>query len=390
MSGTQSYQPATGHAQSVIKRHVFYLSGFDPRGAAFYHRLYQEESLKQAPLLHAEIKVGSRSRQEKYVNHWLVQSNFHHLESPQPVETNYFFLNWDDIVREHWEPNVYKLIYTSGMNYWRYYRCGAFAKIKQAYQRPFLSALYPWISLIVLACISLILGYVAAKLVGFFMPALLSFLVAVMVLTASFSAGIKLVHHWGVFWLLRIYNFVAEQGFNNSDQLRPRIDYFTDFIQKMTYAHPADEILLIGHSVGSILAIDLMANYAIKNPESAHQLKLVTLGQCIPLLGGMPQATSFHQHLAFIENQQSILWVDYLARADSLGFLREDSLSNRTKPQPSIQIVRFFNMFSALKYKKIQRNKLKLHFQYMMATDTLGDYDYFSLTAGFKKLTINI
>lgn len=388
MSDTQSFSTSSDSSHCVVKRNVFYLSGFDPRGASFYHRLYKEESAKQASLLNAEIKVGPRSRQDKHVNHWIIKSNFHHFQPPQIVETDYFFLNWDDIIRAHWEPSLYKLIFTSFINYWRYYRCGAFAKIRQYYKKPFLSALYPWLYLILLTIFSLLFGYSVAEIVSHFMPSLFIILFAIVAVTASFLVGLKLGNHLGVFWLLRTYNFVAQQGFNNSVQLRGRIDYFTDFIKKTILAQPADENLLIGHSVGSIFAIHLLASFSIQNPTLARQLKLVTLGQCIPLLAGMPQATLFHQHLEYIENQHPILWIDYLARADSLGFLREDGVSNSLLIRPSTKIVRFFKMFSAQKYKKIQRNKLKLHFLYIMATDILGDYDYFSLTVGSKEIAV--
>ena len=100
----------------------------------------------------------------------------------------------------------------------------------------------------------------------------------------------------------------------------------------------------------------------------------------------MPQAELFNEHLLYLENNNIINWVDYVARADGLGFIREDKTYHSSSPQHTTKIVRFFHMFSDKKYKKLQRNKLKIHFQYLLATDILGDYDYFSLTAGTNKL----
>ena len=47
---------------------------------------------------------------------------------------------------------------------------------------------------------------------------------------------------------------------------------------------------------------------------------------------------------------------------------------------------RFAEMFDASAHRALKRDKFKLHFQYLMATDLPVPNDYFAITAGPKPL----
>jgi hypothetical protein len=377
-------------SSTVAKRHVFYLSGFDPRGARFYHRLYQDESNKQAKLLGSELKVGSRTRIGQYCHLWTINANWNNAqEDKQAVRTDYFFLNWDDIVRQYWERNIVKLIWTSISGYIGYMRCGAFSKIGQYYKGPFFSALYPFLYLLVLLMLSIMLAAMSSVIFSGIKQPMFALIVASTIFSACMVAGVKLANKLGVFWLLRTYLFVNQLGLNNSLMITKRIKHFIELIKEKQQSDPADEILVIGHSVGSIVAVHLMAMYAEQYPNLASKVKLVTLGQCVPLQSGMPQAKLLHQHLALLQSQHAVQWADFLARADSLAFYSDRKLLDANISFPEMKIVRFFHLFHPKAYSLIKRNKLRIHFQYLMATELIGNYDYFTMTAGSLSLNIN-
>ena len=50
--------------------------------------------------------------------------------------------------------------------------------------------------------------------------------------------------------------------------------------------------------------------------------------------------------------------------------------------RPRLVTARFFRMFHSGTYRKLRRDKLRLHFQYLMAYEIPADYDYFRITAG--------
>ncbi|MEQ1766182.1 MAG: hypothetical protein ABL859_02020 [Methylotenera sp.] len=377
--------------QQVTKRQVFYLSGFDPRGAAYYHRLYQEESSAQAQLHHADIQVGDRARLCKHHNFWKIQANWpnqvpNQADTSQQVKTDYHFLNWDDIVRQHWQTNLFKLLLASVVGYWGYIRCGAFSQIQQHYRGPFFSAIYPFFYLILLVLFSLGLASVTASVLLAVVNPVFANVFSIFLLGICLFYGAQIGNKWGVFWLLRTYLFVFNLGLNDSSLLQERLDEFVEIIKYAQQDEAADEVLLVGHSVGTILAVHLAALYLQRYPTLAAKVKLVTLGQCIPLIHGVPQAQLFNSHLNLLQMQSTLKWFDFLARADSLAFLNVQNLANLISVQPNTLLVRFFNGFANKRYLQIKRNKLRLHFQYLMATEKLCEYDYFRMTVGFLPL----
>ena len=61
-------------ARTVRRRHVFYLSGFDPKGASYYHALYRAEAAQQAEVNGHTIEVSPRHRSidRPHSNEWLI------------------------------------------------------------------------------------------------------------------------------------------------------------------------------------------------------------------------------------------------------------------------------------------------------------------------------
>ena len=374
---------------TIAKRHVFYLSGFDPRGASFYHRLYQEEAAKQANLLGSEINVGERKRIDQHCHHWSINANWSGAhKGKQAVLTDYFFLNWDDIVRQYWNKNLIKLILTSIPSYFGYMRCGAFSKIAQSYRGPLFSAWYPFLYLIVLLMLSGVLAALSNFVLTGSLQLIPRLILAITLFGACLTVGVRLANQWGVFWLLRTYLFVYQMGLSNSSILLSRIKHFIEIIKEKQQSDPADEVLVIGHSVGSIVAVHLVSMLAEQYPHLASKVKLVTLGQCVPLQAGMPQAKSLNQHLESLKNQHVVEWMDCLAKADSLAFFSDNQLCDTKSRFPIVKIVRFFHLFHPKTYRSIKRNKLRMHFQYLMATELIGNYDYFTMTTGALPLIV--
>src|SRR5215217_4959339 len=100
----------------AFKRKIFYLSGFDPRGARFYHQLYAEQAEAFSATTGARIEIGKRRRAQSHSTAWTIEDK--HAGS----QTEYEFLGWDDVVRAHWVKNPLALLKRSVMAYWNFTR----------------------------------------------------------------------------------------------------------------------------------------------------------------------------------------------------------------------------------------------------------------------------
>lgn len=382
-------KPAQGQAEQVKRRKVYYVSGFDPRGASFYHRLYREESAKQAVHHGGSVSVGSRVRLGEHVSAWHVHSEW----DGHAVSTEYQFLHWDDLVRRHWEPSLPRLVLSTLARYGRYIGCGAFGRLSKTFRGPFYSALYPLAYLVLLLILAVGGGIgVKAMLAAVGGNAWLAWASGVVIGAGLFGGGIALANRLAVFWLLQIYRFVQGWGEREPEDVKARIDAFADWIRRDLEASPCDEVLVVGHSVGSIVGVSLAARLAdALPPAQRRQLTLITLGQCIPLLSLMPSAKAFHRDLQRLSEERGMQWLDMNARADSLCFSQANPLdisgiTGSGVGRPTAQVVRPFRMFDKKEYARMKRSRQRLHFQYLMASALPNEYDYFRMTAGPRRI----
>ena len=199
-------------------------------------------------------------------------------------------------------------------------------------------------------------------------------------------------------WLLRIYRFADLWARGRLPALENRLDAMAERVFRRVQARDCDEVLLVGYSVGSMLAVSVLARVLEKcraNGNAADQaaaermLALLTLGQCVPLLGLMPRASAFRRELAVLAGATGLRWTDYSAPGDWGSFALVDPLrickvvpAGMAALAPRMLSPRFHTLFDPADYAMLKRNKRRLHLQYLMAAPLPGDYDYFRFTAG--------
>ena len=383
------------------KRHVFYLSGFDPRGPAFYRRLYASESARQAPLNGMALTLGKSRKPSKLSSAWTIQASV----AGQAVETRYEFLRWDDLVRKYWQRNelrivlefcrVFAMCVSNGM-LWRF--------LKTAWP-PFVAAVVPF--LLIMATLSLAIGagalaayaVTAADLSGW-----LGWAAALGAFAAVLQLGRQMERRMNSFWLLRIYAFTEQQACDKLPDLEARLDSFALQLVAQASAAQDDEILLVGHSTGSIMAVSVLARALELDPDLASRgprISLLTLGQCIPLLSFWPRAKRFRRELARVFEASQIDWVDVTAPTDGACFAlvdpvaatgitrpenAESSAAPGAEPRPKLLSARYATLFTPQTYAAMRRNWYRHHFQYLMAGEKVGNYDFFAITAGHQTL----
>lgn len=372
----------------VRTRRVHYIAGFDPRGARYYHRLYRDESAKQSVLNSGELTVGKRESIGEYTRRWQIEARW----GDEMVSTDYQFMEWDDIVRKHWGGGLFSVLMTGLRSYALYGWCGALRKGCATYKNAFNCALYPWGYL----CAAILLVAIAALLGSGVVYALTSSATAACAVGAAFAIGTIIAasigaERFGITWLIRTYGFVLAWGTGKLPDLRKRIGLFAEHILLAQEREPVDEVLIVGHSVGAMAAVSVAAQVLRRRGTLADRMHLLTLGSCIPFLSLIPAAALFREDLATLANDDRMLWTDVAVPSDPLCFyevspLEASGIVPSFPNRPRQIMARIFRMFRPETYAKLRRNKLRIHFQYLMAAELPSEYDYFRITAGPEKL----
>ena len=371
------------------RRTVLYLSGFDPRGAAHYHALYRTEAQAQSAINHLQLSVGARVTESALIQSWQVEA----VVAGQAVHTQYRFLRWDKIVRRYW-PRGYSDLLANFLDSFRVYLgTGAFTQAWRHSWPPLVALMIPLLLLFSVLAAALILGLLAA----YWIAAVTSFIPGVLagglIATGIIYFGKRLEKVLNTAWVVRIFNFTAKFATSPSPDLEARMDIFAQYLVDTVKAHAdEDELLIVGHSVGTILAVSVLARAWRIDPDLGGRglkISLLTLGQCIPMVSFLPQASKFRDELAVLAAANGLDWVDFTSPADGASFAFVDPLASvgivtpeSNRDRPKMLSPRFHVLFTPTNYRRIRYNHLRLHFQYLMATELPGNYDYFAITAG--------
>ena len=186
------------------------------------------------------------------------------------------------------------------------------------------------------------------------------------------------------------------QALGQTPELEARLDQHAQALLNCLAGSKDDELILVGHSSGAIMAVSVMARALRIDPDLGRRgprVALLTLGQWIPLMGCLPQAQAFRDELRLLGAAPGIDWLDFTAPPDGCCFALTDPLQacgiDRTgalPDRPKLLSPRFMNMFEPQRYAQLRPDKFRVHFQYLMASDKAVEYDYFAITAGNQSL----
>ena len=383
------------NAGVVRHRHVFYLSGFDPKGASYYHALYREQAALQGAVTGAHYEVGPRLRCEGGNNCWTVRCE----ANGQTTETRFEFVRWDDIVRAQWPRRAWGVLLGS----LRGYRAAlasvpALRKVWRVAPRTLVSLAYPGVFWTLLLALGLATGFgLYWLLAAAGVPVAAAAAAAALALVAGTWGAVALERRLNTTWLLRIYQFAGDWSRGRVPQLPQRLDQLAADIERRLDDPAVDEVLLVGFSVGSLLAASAASRVHQRAEASGRALgkfSMMTLGHCIPLLGLMAGAGAYRSELARLGRDPRIAWADFSSVTDWGSFAGIDPLALCLGPAgperphaPAMLSPRFHLMFDPAVYAQMVRNKRRMHMQYLMAGERPVLYDYFALTAGPQTLT---
>jgi hypothetical protein len=379
-------------APRIRRRHVVFFGGFDPKGASWYHGLYKRHASLQAKINDLPIEVGARQRDEAGRRYWLARAQ---PAGEEICESRIEVVSWDALVRRYWPRHGLRLLIDMAVAYARVIGNGIpqLIKVGRIAPRTLTAMLYPLVFFVFGILVCALIGTMAAWL-GYLLSASMLLAVAMGAVLLWFAVVLmmRIERRLDTGLLVRIYAFVARYGVRGMPELDRIVADAGARIEALARDSRIDELLVVGYSVGSILAtrafgraLPALAGHEGQGP----QLALLTLGNCIPLLGLFPQAGEYRAELAALASSPLIKWVDVSSPSDwgSFAMLNpievcEIEVARKDSGWPLMTSPRFHTLFEPATYRNMIGNKHQMHFQYLMSSQKPGRYDYFAITAG--------
>ena len=196
----------------------------------------------------------------------------------------------------------------------------------------------------------------------------------------------------GYVWhLMHDWVFNLQQGLGWRPDYDARADRFARHMVEAARAGGVDELLVVGHSSGATLAVDVVGRALQRDPEAfdGTRVALLTVGTCIPLVALNPAARLYRERMAHIMASPRVFWAEYQAPQDWINFIRfapirdvATTVAPEVCRNPVVRSPLFKQTVAAKTYAKIVYQPFRMHFQFLIANDHPGEYDFVMIVAG--------
>jgi hypothetical protein len=363
---------------TVAKRLVFHIGGYDPitPPASAQRRFVREIARFQSTWSAKAIVDGLRDSADQ------TQWNVTTTGPDWLVETDYHLVRWDDVIdafRRRTNGSRIPLGIIAFLDFvlagalWRYLRTN------WHYAGFFL---YPFVTFGLLIAAAFLIGVFAFKISG-------SVPVAIGGGFIGFSA--VLAGPWRWLRLGELFDdwiFSREYIRSGNSKIEQRLDRLAaELVAAASYSE-ADEILVIGHSLGAVLAVDLLDRALKLDPRlgrSKIPVTFITVGSSILKIGLHRRAMRFRAAMERVARSPGIFWGDYQARIDLLNFYDCRPMAEMglpTENEATIRLVEIGRMLEHAMYRRIRLHFFRLHCQFVSGNDRRTSYDYFMLICG--------
>ncbi|EAJ5680806.1 DUF829 domain-containing protein [Campylobacter lari] len=365
------------------KRDVFYIAGYDPRGYRHYYTMFKKNLAEQNKLLNYDYTLSKA--QVNIYPFWQIQTPY--------TNTTYTFLGWNDVVKKNWSEGI-KDALSDCYSFFRIYTItGLFLKFGKESPHQLITGYYPFFYVLLSLIFTLFCAFGSLFYLQNFhiVLGILAFILSLVFLPKIFY---KLGKKLAVFWIARICSFCANWEKNSQGELELRMDDFARVVFEKLKENVNDknyELILSAHSVGTVLCINVLAKVLRKCEKeniSFENLKVLTLGECIPLVSYQKRSFEFRKDLEYL-GSKNLIWYDFTSIIDGACFAQVDFIrTSGVKAQfsPKYLSAKFHTLYKSKDYKKIKKDKYKAHFLYLFATQIQGVYNFFEFIIGKNKL----
>jgi pimeloyl-ACP methyl ester carboxylesterase len=363
------------------------MAGYDPIDASAQYRRFarQLEVFRRTWNVEASVSELAQNREQSRA-WWSVRAGGPNWQ----VEAVHEVLLWDDIVRGDFTRPLPVRLFKALRAYFDFIVTGTMFRYILANQRYAIFFLFPILSVVLFAAV----GWFFARLLTGFLS-----LDGIGALALGVPAGLIVFlvlmrwpgRRWRVEQLLDDWVCAHDYIHAGRPDIDARLDRFAETLLARAREAGLDEIVLVGHSLGAMLVLDVIVRALTRDAGFARRgaaVCVLTIGATIPKFALHPRAQAIRARIARVVAEASIAWTEYQSRADTISFYKFDPVllrridDDRLDGKPVIRRVQIHDMLLPETFERCRTHVLRLHYRSVMANDRRAPYDYFLMACG--------
>lgn len=366
---------------SVKNRAIFLIGGYEPKSAdAFFKRTEREYArFGDTWKLRTQYKPPRTSN-----NGHMASVELETGSKDWAVNTEFNFLLWNKLVLEDFARPLPVRFLRYLITFLDYIFSGVLFSFFRLNWRYALYFLYPPVILILFAIISVFISKLVL-LLNF--PG--NFIASAIIAIAIFSTLLVWPgRRWNILHLFDLWSFSRYFAREKRPDALALAETHAKALIEASESEKFDEILLIGHSTGGVMALTIAAAAVTLDPQLAERkakISILTVGSTALKVGLHPAAAAFRGRVQALVDCPNLDWVEYQSLTDIINFYKTDPVkemglvNNRPDEFPMVRQVRMREMLEPKVYARVKRNFFRVHYQFIMANTRPYNYDFFAI-----------
>ncbi len=353
-----------------IRRLVFLFAGFEPHDAEEQRSRFAYAAAKTGQLWDASFDIGALTPALQGCPEFHVAAG----GAGWSAQTDVVVCDWSDLLAKAGRENVVKRILLGVWALTSFALNGTLFRYVRTSWRYGLFFLYP-VLLTVTALLPLLLIGVGGlwSLAGILFSAFLIWLF------------IKRMH---LMTMLDNWRFAQAAALERSTDILAKTALFKSAMKKRIETFQADgadgEVVIAAHSLGAYFAAMALGGPLAEKKADMPALGLLMVGSSLLKIALHPKAVRLRAAVGQIA-RSDVQWLDVQSLTDVLNFYRADptaALGLNAKRPLVLQYVRFRAMLTPETYRRIKRNWLRVHRQFVLAAERRTNYSFHMMLAG--------
>ncbi len=359
---------------SEINRLVLNFPGFEPTDAIRQIERLSAGGQKTAALWGFDLeagKIASKSQNHK------TTIDFESNSENWSAKTKYVHFAWTDIIDKYENMAYPQSFFANFPKYLLFFLDGSVRKYAKASKRYWGFAIYPMVMMIVFSILSWFImhytiGQYGLHWVMTLIPAFILFL-----LLCRFPGDMAYlnlsINDWG---------FARDLVTLSNPEIVSRNALFADHLIKEISTSKHDEIVIVGHSFGSVWAVSALAIALEKKPNllKGKRVTFFALGSSLLKIALVKKAKYFDKFVKSVLSEPNIVWHEIQTKTDFISFYKTEPFTPmkivETVSEVIVSRVNFKHALSFERHKKMKKSMYLAHRQYILYHDKRVHHDF--------------
>ncbi|MEW6124777.1 MAG: hypothetical protein AB1698_19385 [Pseudomonadota bacterium] len=371
----------------TLRRHFFFVAGFDPMDAEGHHRIFHREMARFSSVWNVEVEAQDAPQPTPTGALWDATAHGAGWTTQARVE----LLCWDDLVRAEMGRSRASHVLGGIRAILDMIATGTIVRYFRFSHRYGIFFLLTYVALLAILGVSAGAGWLAHHLaaglgalpaIGIGLAAAVACFLGAM---ATFGARMRLKQS------LDLAEFSVDFVRRRHPAIDARMDAFADRLLAVVDERGADgegvdEIVIAGHSLGAMHAVSLLARALAKDPDFPNRatVRLLTVGNTSAKFALHPAGGWLRAAGEKVFEARDIYWAEFQARDDLVSFYKVNPVTLRHAGnsngllRPFVRQVTIREMMTPATFRRYRLDLMRLHCQFFLANDRRAAYDFYA------------